>query len=321
MVARAAFGRGVLVGAAALAAMAPSASALPAIAAPEVAEHARLAPQSLLVAVARAGNRLVAVGERGHVLLSDDHGTTWSQSDTVPTRTLLTGVCFHNSQQGVAVGHDETILTTQDAGRTWVLAHFAPQSQQPLLDVACLEGGREIAVGAHGVYFVSTTNGWREGSIGQDFHLNKIAVAAPTRLYIAAEGGHLYRSDNSGESWQGLTSGYEGSLFGVRPVGDAVVLAYGLRGSLFRSEDAGATWHKIETHTLAMLNDATSLDDHTLVVVGLSGVVLVSHDAGRSFHLTQSADRQGLSAAVAVGTDALLAVGEGGARRVQVEPE
>jgi photosystem II stability/assembly factor-like uncharacterized protein len=271
-----------------------------------------------------AGQRLVAVGERGHVLLSDDHGATWTQADSVPTRALLTGVCFSNARQGVAVGHDEVILTTQDAGRTWDLAHFAPQSQQPLLDVACENGGRVIAVGAHGVCFMSENGGkgWRESSLGQDFHLNKIAVAAPSRLYVAAEGGHLYRSDDSGESWHELTPGYDGSFFGVRSLGGDVVLAYGLRGNLFRSEDAGTTWRKVATGTLAMLNDVVKLDgDHSVAAIGLSGVVLVSHDAGRSFLLMQQEDRQGLSAAMAVGDNTLVAVGEGGARLIKVNPQ
>jgi photosystem II stability/assembly factor-like uncharacterized protein len=290
----------------------------------EFAEHAHLASRSLLLDVARAGQRLVAVGERGHVLLSDDHGATWTQAETVPTRELLTGVCFSNAQQGVAVGHDEVILTTHDAGRTWALAHFAPQSQQPLLDVTCAGNDRVIAVGAHGVYFISADGGrnWQEHSLGQDFHLNKIAVASAARLYIAAEGGHLYRSDDSGDTWHELTSGYEGSFFGVRPLHHDVVLAYGLRGNLFRSEDAGATWRKVETGTLAMLNDAVKLDgDRTVAAVGLSGVVLVSHDAGKSFVLTQQEDRQGLSAAVAVGGNSLLAVGEGGVRVIEVKPQ
>ena len=43
--------------------------------------------RSTLLDVASAGQRLVAVGERGHVLLSDDQGKTWRQARTVPTRT------------------------------------------------------------------------------------------------------------------------------------------------------------------------------------------------------------------------------------------
>jgi photosystem II stability/assembly factor-like uncharacterized protein len=157
--------------------------------------------------------------------------------------------------------------------------------------------------------------------VGRDFHLNKIAAASAARLYIAAEGGHLYRTDDGGATWHELPSPYDGSLFGVKPLGGDVVLTYGLRGNLFRSEDAGATWRKVETGTHAMLNDAVSLGaGGSVAVVGLSGVVLVSRDGGRSFALMHQEDRKGLSAAKALGPETLVVVGEGGARRINITP-
>jgi len=82
------------------------------------AEIAPLAATSLLLDLAQAGDRLVAVGERGHVLLSDDEGVTWRQAKSVPTRAMLTAVYFADGEYGWAVGHDETILNTVDGGET-----------------------------------------------------------------------------------------------------------------------------------------------------------------------------------------------------------
>ncbi|HVO47009.1 MAG TPA: YCF48-related protein [Steroidobacteraceae bacterium] len=310
----------------------------------DFAEHAPLAPRSLLLAIARAGSRLVVVGERGHVLLSDDNGRSWTQAKSVPTRALLTGVCFFGPRQGVAVGHDEVILVTADAGQTWSLAYSAPQAQQPLLDVTCSPDGHSIAVGAYGTWFASGDGGasWQQhelsapGPEGGDFHLNRIAAASATRLYVAGEGGHLYRSDDRGETWQPLKSPYDGSFFGVKPLSADIVLAYGLRGNLFRSEDGGTSWRKLETATHALLDDAVLAPDGagraatgqatpgtpgTLrAVVGLSGVVLVSRDNGQSFELHQQEDRKGLAAALAIDTDTLVAVGEGGVRLIRLAP-
>src|SRR6185437_6487805 len=126
-------------------------------------EPARLASLSLLLDLASAGHRLVAVGERGHVLLSDDAGRHWTQAQT-PTQALLTGVCFADAEHGIAVGHDEIILASSDGGHSWKRTHFAPQAQQPLLDVWCGSDGRAIAVGAYGVYMLSKDYGasWAE---------------------------------------------------------------------------------------------------------------------------------------------------------------
>ena len=90
----------------------------PAGAALEPALMARLAPHSLLLDAVERGPLWVAVGERGHVLVSADRGANWTQAK-VPTRVLLTGVWMHDERLGWAVGHDETILRTRDGGTTW----------------------------------------------------------------------------------------------------------------------------------------------------------------------------------------------------------
>ena len=98
-----------------------------------------------------------------------------------------------------------------------------------------------------------------EGGTGPDYHLNRIVAAGGARLYIAAEAGHLYRSDDGGAHWQQLASPYEGSFFDVLPLGGDALLAFGLRGNLYRSEDAGASWRRLDSGTLAMLDGGTTL--------------------------------------------------------------
>ena len=317
---------------------------------PLAAEPARLAARGLLIAIASAGPRLVAVGDRGIIVLSDDRGASWRQADNVPAQALLTGVCFLDAQHGVAVGHDEVILITVDAGRNWKRTHYAPQAQGPLLDVWCGAGGEVIAVGAYSAYLTSDDGGasWREmkftpasaPAVGRDrarspgataaagtadderaaggYHLNRIVSGNAHRLYIAAEAGHLYASDDGGANWRTLASPYEGSFFGMLPLRGEELLAFGLRGHLYRSTNGGASWQPIETGTVAMLTGATPLDSGALAIVGLSGVVLVSRDGGRSFTLLQQAERAGLSAVAHAGDDRLVVVGEGGARLIRV---
>ena len=123
------------------------------------AEIEPLAAGSLLLDLAVAGNRLVAVGERGHVLLSDDQGVTWRQAKSVPTRVMLTAVYFVDAQYGWAVGHDETILNTADGGENWTRSHFAAEAQQPLLDLWFANRVSGIAVGAYGAYFTTNDGG------------------------------------------------------------------------------------------------------------------------------------------------------------------
>ena len=357
--------------------LASSACACFAAGPPLAAELAQLAPRSLLIDIAGAGSRWVAVGERGHILTSDDRGRNWAQARRVPVQALLTGVCFFDARRGIAVGHDEAILSTSDAGDTWSLAHYAPEKQQPLLDVYCGEHGHAIAIGAYSSFYESRDGGstWSlrapplvsakpvaalprtvanrpdvpsgqnnavsidrgasgaqgipspssvenvasnaatyDDDVPQDYHFNRIISASATRLYIAAEAGHIYRSDDAGVSWIALPSPYSGSFFGALALSNDDVLVFGLRGNLFRSSDAGNTWQRVETHTTAMLNDGVRLSDSSVVIVGLSGVVLTSNDGARTFKLHQQANRKGASAVWPTGPGAVAIVGEGGAR-------
>ena len=77
-----------------------------------------LATRSLLNGLARAGDRIVAVGQRGHVLYSDDDGKTWQQA-AVPLTSDLVAVHFPTLSTGWAVGHDGVILRTTDSGANW----------------------------------------------------------------------------------------------------------------------------------------------------------------------------------------------------------
>lgn len=300
------------------------------------AEIEPLAASSLLLDLAVAGDRLVAVGERGHVLLSDDQGASWRQAKSVPTRTMLTAVYFADADYGWAVGHDETILNTVDGGETWTRSNFSPESQQPLLDLWFANRVSGIAVGAYGA-FLTTNDGGRHWTVSKfapppdprapaspddefapDYHLNRI-VGVGNRLYIAAEGGQLYRSDDRGASWRVLPSPYEGSFFGLVPIRGEGLLAFGLRGHLYRSADAGETWHELESHTTAMLTDGVAINDLRVVIGGLAGVLLVSGDAGETFRLIQQEDRKGISALLPGPAGAVVVAGEGGVRSIRLE--
>ena len=330
-----------LVGAALVAAL--LAATLPARGADALDRPAQIEPlaaTSLLLDVAvLPGGRIVCVGERGHVLVSTDGGQTFMQQP-VPTRATLTRVYFQDDRRGWAVGHDEVILRTTDGGSSWTRVHWEPGHRQPLFDVWFGANGTGFAVGAYSTMLRSSDFGatWqpitfepaaamaapkRAAGPADDVdvgvtqpHLYALRPAGDGRLYMAAEAGHVYRSDDAGEHWRELASPYGGTFFGILPLGADAVLAYGLRGHLFRSDDAGATWTAIDTGATDLLAAAGRLPDGGVVIAGLSGVLLVSDDA-RRFRLHREADRRGYSGVAATGASIVL-VGDGGVRLVPV---
>jgi len=82
------------------------------------AEKSPLAPNTLYNSVVLAGKRLVSVGQRGHIVYSDDDGKSWVQA-TVPVSSDLVAVHFATPQKGWAVGHDGVVLQSADGGATW----------------------------------------------------------------------------------------------------------------------------------------------------------------------------------------------------------
>ena len=123
---------------------------------PQPAIQAPLADQSLMLDVIRHDDGFVAVGSRGHVLLSED-GLQWRQAGAVPVQATLTRVTQFGRRLW-AVGHDATIISSTDAGETWFIQHFEPEAQEPLLDVLFLNPNEGFAIGAYG-RFMTTSDG------------------------------------------------------------------------------------------------------------------------------------------------------------------
>ncbi|MGC1332137.1 MAG: YCF48-related protein, partial [Pseudomonas sp.] len=207
------------------------------------------AVSGLLTDIASAGARQVAVGERGHVLLSDDQGRTWAQAP-VPSQQLLTAVYFVDARHGWAVGHDTQILATVDAGATWTRQFQDPARQAPLLSVHFLDAEHGFAVGAYGAVLSTEDGGqhWQDVSQRLDnpdqLHLNAIIAVKDAGLLIVGEQGVIFRSADAGLTWQRVQGPYEGSLFGAVATAQArTLLMFGLRGHVFRSSDFGDSWH------------------------------------------------------------------------------
>jgi photosystem II stability/assembly factor-like uncharacterized protein len=206
---------------------------------PHPAMAAPLAAKRTLISVAWAGNTLVAVGDRGHILTSGD-GKEWKQVPA-PADVMLNRVRFRDARTGFALGHDATILATRDGGASWSVVHFDAASR-PLYDVAFVDEQTLFAVGAYGVFLDSTDGGatWTPrdfeiGTLGQ--HFNAITALGDGSLLVAGEKGLLMRSTDRGATWTMIDSPYTGSFFGAQPLGPKGVVAYGLRGNIYVAED------------------------------------------------------------------------------------
>ena len=277
-------------------------------------EKARLAKQSLLLDITATPNQIIAVGERGHVLLSTDQGEHWTQP-LVPTRSLLTAITVVNRQNYWIVGHNSVILHSPDSGTNWIRQNFQPQDDTPLFDVWFKGIQRGIAIGAYGLALETNNGGenWNRLSItSQDPHLYAIQEDSQQNLYIVGEFGSIFRSSNLGRTWHTIKSPYAGTFFGVLTHSQGTLLVFGLRGTLFRSENAGKDWQKIKTGTGASLFNGIERNDGSIIIVGSGGTIIISQDLGKTFKVATPKTLQTIAAIAEIGKAHLLAVGQDG---------
>lgn len=278
----------------------------------QAAFQARLAARAPLLGIARAGARLVAVGDYGVVVLSDDNGQSWRQASSVATRTMLTAVVFVNAQAGWAVGHGGVVLQTADGGETWTL-NYSAGPDVVLLSVWFEQENRGFAVGAFGFAMATNDGGrtWKQVVVGEgddrDRHLNAIFALPGGGLFIAAEAGTLFRSDDAGKTWATLRLPYSGSLWGGLALSGGNALVYGMRGHALRSPDRGRSWVDVPTGSDQSWSGGLQLADGRIVLVGLGGAIATSSDSGQSFTSAIRPERQA-QASVAEGTRGQLVI-------------
>lgn len=313
------------------------------------AEPSPMAVRGLVNGLAQAGSRVIAVGQRGHVLFADEPYESWRQG-TVPVSSDLLAVHFPTPQHGWAVGHDGVVLHSDDAGASWrlqldgrqavrlieeyfaedprgvaeadaerlaaeVAQFIADGADKSLLDVWFDDELTGFVVGAFGVAFRTEDGGrtwvpwFHHIDNPRGLHIYALGAAAGN-LYAAGEQGLVLQLSHDGHRFEALSTPYAGTYFGVVGSGDAV-LVYGLRGNVYRSIDDGQSWEKIDIGVVSNINGGTVEDDGTIHLVTQTGQVLTSRDRGMTFKASVMAAPMSASA-VTVRGDTMVVAGRRG---------
>lgn len=321
------------------------------------ARESALATQRQITALAEVSpKRLVAVGQRGHVLLSDDAGANWKQS-APPVSSDLTAVQFVTPQQGFAVGHDGVVLRSDDGGLQWrrlldglalnalVLQQLQAQPasaerdrliveaqrnaeagpDKPLLDLHFSSAQEGFVVGAYNLILQTRDGGknwqsWFDRSDNTDKLFNLYAVRAHKgSLFIAGEGGVLMKLDTARQRFVRVETGYKGSFFGLLDTGEALI-AHGMRGNALISRDGGSNWSAVTTGLQGSITASTRGSDGSLWLVDQLGKVVRSRDGGASFQPVSVAAGMPL-AAVQASAQTLVVAGVRGVRSLALPKE
>ncbi len=277
----------------------------------EPALQSKRAAFAAMLALTRAGSRIVAVGERGIVLYSDDDGQSWTQAST-PSSVSLTALRFIDDKRGWAVGHMGVVLSTEDGGRSWKkqldgiqaaqLSYTQAQASgdekaqrqagfllqdgpdKPFFDIWLDKSGNGFVIGAYNLIFRTRDGGktWEDWGSHVDnpknLHLHAI-VASADALYIVGEQGLILRSNDGGQRFIRQSSPYAGSWFGALASSRGLLL-YGLRGKAYLLPTGSELWQEINTGSTAAISNLTELSNGRLLLATQSGQLLREDASG-----------------------------------------
>lgn len=284
------------------------------------AEMMPRASRSLLLDAVHTSAGYFAVGERGHVLASED-GVTWRQA-TAPTRSTLTSIA---SVDGVlwAAGHDGVIIHSTDGGQTWIRRRAAPWSYDivdpsegvPVMDVLFTDASNGFAIGAYSLMLVTSDGGvtWTPRTLAA---LAPAAAAEPDPVPAADDGAEPAAT---GDDWTfsdedlALDAESDPHLNAIARAGSGALVIAGERGTFLRSRNGGESWtSKRLPYEGSMFGVLSWQDDHILVY-GLRGNVYESRDLGDSWTRVETGITTSLMGGYALENGGAVLVGANGA--------
>jgi len=306
----------------------------------------------VLIAITNAGTRLVAAGEHGVIIYSDDNGKNWTQA-RVPVDVTLTALSFATPLQGWAAGHYGAILHTVDGGATWQLqldgnqanqltlaaaqAALADQDKSPAASLAILRANHFVAdgpdkpflsvlatsasqvtvFGAYRMVMHSDDAGktWVDWSLRIGDRLSHHlydAAVIGNRVCIAAEAGNVFCSSDGGGSFPAASPPGTGTLLGLLPTGDGGMIGFGVAGLAYRSEDGGQSWSSVPVGAQSDLTAGRVLRSGAIMLACEDGSLYVSQNHGNSFQVLRHAEPMAVFDLAQAPDGDVILVGSGG---------
>lgn len=322
----------------AMAALLMSLSLSPAIAQPQTdrlqqaSYPSAKADKALMLDIVRVGDTLIAAGDRGYILRSEDHGRQWQQIGT-PVSTALTDLHFVDDQYGWATGHGGVVLHTRDGGLNWKVQldghqinHMTLRFYQQRYDQA------EQQLAEHGDTLDASAREEAEILLEElEFKLDDARISAEegagkplltvwfrnrSQGWVAGAYGMILKTDDGGQSWQpamGQVPNPDG--FHLNQMGQlepGVLFMVGEAGTLYRSDNDGQQWQALPSPYEGSFFGFKWLQQHqTILAFGLRGHAYLSADRGNRWQKLAIPGQESIMSARVEGHQLILFGGSG----------
>lgn len=287
-----------------------------------------LAIESLLLDIARDGERLLVGGEQGNILYSEDNGQSWQQAD-VPVSLAITSVTFAGPGEAWATAHDGFLLHSGDYGATWQVRLSG--SDVARLSVGALETQIEELRSAVDSATPETLEDAEWALDDGLFALEEATAAIDTGMtaplldvwfaderngYALGAYGVFLGTDDGGETWLAHSSRLDNPdkyhLYTVARSAAGTLLIAGEAGTLLRSIDNGTVWERAESPYAGSFFGSVAATDGSLLIFGLRGNVFRSTDEGITWTPVDTHDQRTLMCGTASEDGSVVLAGAAG---------
>jgi photosystem II stability/assembly factor-like uncharacterized protein len=288
------------------------------------------AVESLLLDIERLDSgRLVSVGERGHILYSDDHGKSWAQSN-VPVIVNVIATDFPTATTGWAVGHDGVVLKSTDAGESWTKQFDGFRANEKTLEqmaqaVEELEAQVEAASDAEleDLEYELEEAQYRLEDAEYDLEAGStkpyldVWFKDDQNGFVIGAYGQIIKTSDGGENWVNISSKLDNPdgfhLNAISETQPGTLFIVGEAGIILRSTDSGDSWERVESPYDGSLFGAVSTRQlNGVLVYGLRGNVYRSSNLGDDWEHIEVNTEQTLNSGSAFKDGTIMLVGNNG---------
>lgn len=273
---------------------------------------ARVVGQSPFLAVSRAGQRLVAVGIRGQIALSDDDGASWRAASS-PVSVDLVALHFPSEKMGWAVGHGGVVLHSADGGLSWVRqlegrraaeisgTHLARRLEVPGIDRERYQRLLE-------------DEKWLQESGGMQPFLD-VHFEDERTGHVVGTFNRIFHTRDGGRSWEAWIDRID------NPSSLHINAAAGAGGTIYLAGEQGAVWRKdagaqgfvlMQTPYDGTLFGLAVLGPRRVLAFGMRGNVFRSEDGGEGWQPVRLSGHGGVTGATRLASGEIVLVTQAG---------
>jgi photosystem II stability/assembly factor-like uncharacterized protein len=237
----------------------------------------------------------IVVGEEGKISTSEGRPPVpWFSRNSGTVKNLNAVKILDRTDSTVAytVGDSGTVLRSSDKGQTWQNRNIQYSNPPDLygLDFLPVQQGsfaHVVVVGRSGSVLRSENFGsywnWFQYPPLTGRHFRSVVVITQFIWVIVGSGGAVYRTTNSGETFQGIPMGDTTSFNKIVQVRYDTYLIAGNNGKIYMSTNYGSSWSSRSSGTTKNLRDALFKNEFEGVVVGDDGTVRYTSNGGATW--------------------------------------